>query len=66
MNSRYQTLTYFKAGDTIWSDTTNLSEGLNKIELIKIDVQGYEEKVLEGAINSLEIIGSMVRRCCLY
>jgi len=51
-----QTLTYFKAGDTIWSDTTNLSEALNK-KLDELLVQIY---------GSSDAVEALWRQCCRY
>ena len=49
-----QTLTHYKPGDTIWSDTTNLSEGLNK----KLD-----ELLLE-IYGSSDAVDALYRECC--
>ena len=51
-----QTLTYFKAGDTIWSDTTNLSEALNK----KLD------NLLVEIYGSSDAVEALWRQCCRY
>ena len=49
-----QTLTYYKPGDTIWSDTTNLSEELNK-KLDELLVQIY---------GSSDAVDALYRECC--
>ena len=49
-----QTLIHYKPGDTIWSDTTNLSEGLNK----KLD-----ELLLE-IYGSSDAVDALYRECC--
>jgi hypothetical protein len=51
-----QTLTYYKPGDTIWSDTTNLSEDLNK----KID------NLLLEIYGSSDAVEALYRECCRY
>ena len=49
-----QTLTYYKPGDTIWSDTTNLSEELNK----KLD------DLLVEIYGSSDAVDALYRECC--
>jgi hypothetical protein len=49
-----QTLTNYKAGDTIWSDTTSLSDALNK-KLDELLVQIY---------GSSDAVDSLWRQCC--
>lgn len=49
-----QTLTYYKPGDTIWSDTTNLSEELNK----KLD------NLLVEIYGSSDAVDALYRECC--
>ena len=49
-----QTLTYYKPGDTIWSDTTNLSEALNK----KLD------NLLVEIYGSSDAVDALYRECC--
>ena len=49
-----QRLTYYKPGDTIWSDTTNLSEELNK----KLD------NLLVEIYGSSDAVDALYRECC--
>ena len=49
-----QTLTHYKPGDTIWSDTTNLSEALNK----KLD------NLLLEIYGSSDAVDALYRECC--
>ena len=49
-----QTLTYYNPGDTIWSDTTNLSEALNK----KLD------NLLVEIYGSSDAVDALYRECC--
>ena len=49
-----QTLTHYKPGDTIWSDTTNLSETLNK----KLD------DLLVEIYGSSDAVDALYRECC--
>jgi hypothetical protein len=49
-----QTLTNYKAGDTIWSDTTSLSDALKK-KLDELLVQIY---------GSSDAVDSLWRQCC--
>ena len=49
-----QTLTHYKPGDTIWSDTTSLSETLNK----KLD------NLLVEIYGSSDAVDALYRECC--
>ena len=54
-NKRYTTyVTSKQAVKILTIDNYGNEKGINEIDLLKMDTQGYEEKILEGSLNSLK------------
>tara|TARA_B100000902_G_C26765815_1_gene647941 strand:- start:100 stop:630 length:531 start_codon:yes stop_codon:yes gene_type:complete len=54
-NKRYTTYVTSKQKVKVFTIDDYCNEkGINEIDLLKMDTQGYEDKILEGSINSLK------------